>query len=380
MIELRDLNHVYPGNIHAVKDLNLKIDDNKVCVLIGPSGCGKSTVLNMINKLIGISSGDILIDGVNIQEIETVELRRNIGYAIQEISLFPHKTVGENIATVPHLKKWDKEKTNQRVEELLILMGLEPKRYRDKYPSQLSGGEQQRVGVARALGANPPILLMDEPFGAVDPIARTRLQDEFLLIQEKINKTIVFVTHDIDEAIKMGDYIAILDKGELVQYGTPREILQNPVNKFVEEFMGEDRNVKGLQLTYVEEIIEQQDSFGLETDDYNTVIRKLEQTKLNSLPILTVDKKLIGYMSPRVIGQTSDQDWKKEIKDYNKILNKKTTVYNTMFDIMVDVNNYLPAVDRKNKYLGVVTQEKVNKMLRNIKDETMEVPDDKENN
>ncbi|MDN6195832.1 MAG: ABC transporter ATP-binding protein [Atopostipes suicloacalis] len=303
MIELRNLNHVYPGNIQAVKDLNLKIDDNKICVLIGPSGCGKSTVLNMINKLIGISSGEILIDGVSIEEIETVELRRNIGYAIQEISLFPHKTVGENIATVPNLKKWSKDKKNQRVEELLTLMGLEPERYKDKYPLQLSGGEQQRVGVARALGANPPILLMDEPFGAVDPIARTRLQDEFLLIQEKINKTIVFVTHDIDEAIKMGDYIAILNKGELVQYGTPREILQNPVNKFVEDFMGEDRNVKSLQLIFAEEIVEQEDSYCLETEDYNAVRDKLGKTTLNSLPILDTNKKLVGYMSLRNIGK-----------------------------------------------------------------------------
>lgn len=376
MIELRSLSHVYPGGIQAVKNLNLTIESNKICVLIGPSGCGKSTVLNMINKLIEVSSGQILIDGVNIEEIESVELRRNIGYAIQEISLFPHQTVGENIATVPTLQKWDKKSKNERVNELLVLMGLDPKKYKDKYPRQLSGGEQQRVGVARALGANPPILLMDEPFGAVDPIARARLQDEFLLIQEKIEKTIVFVTHDIDEAIKMGDYIAILDQGELVQYGTPREILQNPVNEFVEDFMGEDRNIKGLQLTFVEEIIEQSDSYALVTDDYQSVMRKLQTTKLNSLPILDEAGKLLGYVSPKSGRIQQRTNWTDEIRDYMKVLREKATVYDTMFDIMVDVNNYLPVVDREDKYLGVVTQEHVNRLLRNIKDETKEVHDD----
>lgn len=356
MIELRSLSHVYPGGVKAVKNLNLTIESNKVCVLIGPSGCGKSTVLNMINKLIEVSSGQILIDGVNIEEIESVELRRNIGYAIQEISLFPHQTVGENIATVPTLQKWDKKRKDERVDELLVLMGLDPKKYKDKYPRQLSGGEQQRVGVARALGANPPILLMDEPFGAIDPIARARLQDEFLLIQEKIEKTIVFVTHDIDEAIKMGDYIAILDQ--------------------VEDFMGEDRNVKGLQLTFVEEIIEQNDSYALVTDDYEQVMRKLQATKLNSLPIVDAERKLLGYVSPKSGRIQQSSNWTEEIKDYMKVLRKKATVYDTMFDIMVDVNNYLPVVDREKMYLGVVTQEHVNRLLRNIKDETKEVHDD----
>ncbi|HZK24742.1 MAG TPA: ABC transporter ATP-binding protein [Oscillospiraceae bacterium] len=372
MIELRDLVHIYPNGVRAVNNLNLQINDSEICVLIGPSGCGKSTTLNMLNKLIPVTSGEIMIDGHNIEEMVTTELRRNIGYAIQDVALFPHRTVAENIATVPALKRWSRQKINARVEELLDLMGLEPAQYRDKYPIQLSGGEQQRVGVARALGANPPILLMDEPFGAIDPITRARLQDEFLLIQEKIHKTIVFVTHDIHEAIKMGDKIAIINEGQLVQSGTPKDILQNPANRFVEEFMGEDRHMKWLQLILAEEILEQQNMYCLQTDNYQAVLEKFKQSRLNSLPVVNADQQLIGYVRANVL-KNSKQPWDEKIKKYDEWIDKKTTIYDALFALMLDVNNYLPIVDKRGKYLGVITQDKVNAILADIKNEVKEV-------
>ncbi|MFW5696263.1 MAG: ABC transporter ATP-binding protein, partial [Phototrophicaceae bacterium] len=221
MIEFKEVVKEYPNGFRAVDELNMVIPDGEITVLIGPSGCGKTTSMRMINRLIPITKGQILIDGRDINEMPVEELRRNIGYAIQQIGLFPHMTVYENIAIVPRLLNWEEDRIRHRVDELLDLVGLDADIYRDVYPRQMSGGQQQRVGVARALGADPPIMLMDEPFGAIDPITREVLQDEFLQIQERVGKTIVFVTHDIDEAIKMGDRIAILRDGRLIQFDTP---------------------------------------------------------------------------------------------------------------------------------------------------------------
>ncbi|HSK98914.1 MAG TPA: ATP-binding cassette domain-containing protein, partial [Rubrobacteraceae bacterium] len=227
MIEFREVSKTYPGtNVSVVNDLSFEVPEGEVCVLVGPSGCGKTTTMRMVNRLIEPTSGEILIDGEPNTSMSGTRLRRKIGYAIQQIGLFPHRTIAENIATVPGLLGWDKRRTRERVDKLLDLVGLDPNDYRDRYPAELSGGQQQRVGVARAMAADPPIMLMDEPFGAVDPITRERLQDEFLRIQQEIKKTIVFVTHDIDEAIKMGDKIAILKQGGvLAQYDTPENIL-----------------------------------------------------------------------------------------------------------------------------------------------------------
>jgi osmoprotectant transport system ATP-binding protein len=219
---------------------------------VGPSGCGKTTTMRMVNRLIEITEGEILIDGEPNTAVSATRLRRKIGYAIQQIGLFPHRTIADNIGTVPHLLGWNKGRIRDRVDELLVLVGLPPDEYRDRYPAELSGGQQQRVGVARALAADPPIMLMDEPFGAVDPITRERLQDEFLRIQEDIKKTIVFVTHDIDEAIKMGNKIAILERGGvLAQYDAPETILANPNSEFVASFVGADRILKRLSLVRV---------------------------------------------------------------------------------------------------------------------------------
>ena len=246
----------YPGtDAPAVDDLTLSVPAGEICVLVGPSGCGKTTTMKMVNRLIEPTGGRITIDGQDVTQLPAVELRRRIGYVIQQVGLFPHLTIGANVAVVPSLLRWGRERTTQRTDELLEMVGLAPGEYRDRYPTELSGGERQRVGVARALAADPPVMLMDEPFGAVDPIRRERLQNEFLRLQEQVRKTIIFVTHDVDEAIKMGDRIAILQRGGiLAQYDTPAAILANPATEFVERFVGADRGLKRLSLARVRDL------------------------------------------------------------------------------------------------------------------------------
>ena len=254
-LEFREATKRYPGSAKpAVDALSLKVPAGEICVLVGPSGCGKTTAMRMVNRMIDITDGDILLGGRSVRDRKPAELRREIGYVIQHIGLFPHRTIGENIATVPGLLGWDKKRTNARVEELIELIGLPPET-RSRYPGQLSGGQRQRVGVARALASDPPVMLMDEPFGAIDPINRERLQNEFLRLQAELRKTIVFVTHDIDEAIKMGDRIAILQEGgKLAQYAPPAELLMYPASRFVEDFVGSDRALKRLALQRVRDI------------------------------------------------------------------------------------------------------------------------------
>ena len=249
MIRLDSVTKRWPGGHVAVDDLTLEVPDGEVCVLLGPSGCGKTTTMKMINRLVEPTSGRIEIDGVDVHTIDAVELRRGIGYVIQQIGLFPHQTVAANIGTVPRLLGWDKQRVAARVEELLILVGLDPSTFRGRYPHQLSGGQRQRVGVARALGADPPVLLMDEPFGAIDPVNRSRLQDEFLRLQALLHKTVVFVTHDLDEAVKLGDRIAVLtDGGVLAQVAPPAELLAAPADAFVAGFVGAERGLRRLRV------------------------------------------------------------------------------------------------------------------------------------
>jgi osmoprotectant transport system ATP-binding protein len=254
-LEFREATKRYPGSDNpAVDSLSLEVPAGEICVLVGPSGCGKTTAMRMVNRMIDMTSGDILLGGRSVKERKPEELRRNIGYVIQHVGLFPHRTIAENIGTVPGLLGWDKRRINARVEELLELIGLPPETGK-RYPTQLSGGQRQRVGVARALAADPPVMLMDEPFGAIDPINRERLQNEFLRLQAELRKTIVFVTHDIDEAIKMGDRIAVLQEGgKLAQYAPPAELLTYPASRFVEDFVGSDRALKRLALQRVRDI------------------------------------------------------------------------------------------------------------------------------
>jgi osmoprotectant transport system ATP-binding protein len=239
----------------AVDDITMEIPAGEIVMLVGPSGCGKTTTMKMINRLIEPTSGRILIGDDDVTKRDPDQLRRHIGYVIQGAGLFPHLTVGDNIAIVPRLLKWDKKRTASRIDELLDLVSLDPAQYRDRYPRELSGGQQQRIGVARALAADPPVLLMDEPFGAVDPITRQRLQDELLRLQEELRKTIVFVTHDFDEAVKLGDRIAILQTGsKIVQYDSPDRILAEPADDFVRGFVGAGAALKQLTLTRVRDV------------------------------------------------------------------------------------------------------------------------------
>ncbi len=245
----------YPGRDEAAVDrLSLTIAAGEICVLVGPSGAGKTTAMKLVNRLIELDEGDIRIDGTSIRDHDATELRRGIGYVIQQVGLFPHMTVAENVATVPRLLRWPRARIRERSAELLDLVGLEPE-YAERYPSQLSGGQRQRVGLARALAADPPLMLMDEPFGALDPITRDRLQLEFLRLHQEVRRTVIFVTHDIDEAIKLGDRIAILrEGGRLAQYDTPDRLLAHPADDFVARFVGADRGLKRLALRRLDEI------------------------------------------------------------------------------------------------------------------------------
>lgn len=252
MIRFQHVEKHYPGQAQpAVSDLVLTVPTGSVCVLIGPSGCGKTTILKMVNRLIEPTAGTISVFDKDILTSNPVELRRGIGYVIQHVGLFAHMTIFENIATVPRLLKWKPSRIAQRVDELIALVGLDPGFFLHRYPRQLSGGQGQRIGVARALAADPPVMLMDEPFGAIDPITREHLQDEFLNIQRKIRKTIIFVTHDIDEAMRMGDVVAILKDGRVLQYGTPDRILAQPADDFVASFLGTGRALRRLDLVRV---------------------------------------------------------------------------------------------------------------------------------
>ena len=255
MIRLTDVTKLYAGAVSpAVDRLSLSVEEGEIAVFVGPSGCGKTTTLKMINRLIEPTSGTIEVDGKDVTSLRAHDLRRHIGYVIQQIGLFPHKTIGDNIATVPKLLGWDRVKVRSRIEELANLVDLSPDML-DRYPAELSGGQRQRVGVARALAADPPVLLMDEPFAAVDPIVRARLQDELLRLQARLNKTIALVTHDIDEAIKVGDRVAIFSLGGILeQYDTPARILRDPANPFVADFLGTDRGIKRLSLIPISNI------------------------------------------------------------------------------------------------------------------------------
>ncbi|MCW2500142.1 MAG: glycine betaine/L-proline transporter, ATPase subunit [Frankiales bacterium] len=250
MIRLEGVSKTYADGTTAVAELSLEVRRGELCVLVGPSGCGKTTTMKMLNRLIDPTAGRVLLDGEDVSRIDPVQLRRRVGYVIQNVGLFPHLKVRDNVATVPKLLGWDKARIRRRVDELLDLVGLEPAIYRDRYPAQLSGGQRQRVGVARALAADPLVMLMDEPFSAVDPVSRERLQTEFLRLQKEVGTTVVLVTHDIDEAVRLGDRVAVLRQGgHLEQHATPATLLTNPATPFVADFVGADRTVKALSVT-----------------------------------------------------------------------------------------------------------------------------------
>ncbi|MCL6553346.1 MAG: ATP-binding cassette domain-containing protein [Firmicutes bacterium] len=258
MIAFEHVEKRYPGQTQpAVQDVSFTVPEGRTCVLVGPSGCGKTTLLKMVNRLIEPTAGVVRVAGRNVAEADPVQLRRHVGYVIQQIGLFPHMTIAENVATVPRLLGWSSARIARRVDELLALVGMDPAVYRDRYPRQLSGGQAQRVGVARALAADPPIMLLDEPFGALDPITREHLQAEFLKIQQRLRKTVLFVTHDLAEAFRMGDLICILNEGRVLQVGTPDEVLARPAGAFVAAFLGATRALRRLDLLRVDAVMRQ---------------------------------------------------------------------------------------------------------------------------
>ncbi|MFB1099185.1 ABC transporter ATP-binding protein [Terribacillus sp. JSM ZJ617] len=254
MIHFNDVTKIYNGNVKAIENMNFTVEQGELVIMLGPSGCGKTTLLRMVNQLESITDGDIMLNGKSVRHSNKIEMRRNIGYVIQSNGLFPNMNIEDNAMIVPNLLGWDRKKMRDRFNTLMELVGLNPDQYRKRFPHELSGGQQQRVGVARALAADPPVMLMDEPFGALDPIIRTHLQEEFLQIQKELKKTILFVSHDIDEAVKMADKIALLKGGKMMQYADPAKMLNRPANSFVAEFVGQDRVLKSMSLYTVKDL------------------------------------------------------------------------------------------------------------------------------
>jgi len=361
MIKLENVSKVYADGTKAVKDLTLEIQNGEFCVFLGPSGCGKTTSMKMINRLIPMTSGNIYVDEADVMKLDPNELRQGIGYAIQNIGLFPHLTVEENIATVPLLKKWSKAKCHDRAAELLELVGMDPGTFLDRYPSELSGGQQQRVGVARCLGADPPILLMDEPFGAIDPITRAKLQDEFLKIQSKIKKTIAFVTHDINEAIKMGDKIALLRKGELVQYSDPSTLLNEPANEFVRNFVGADRILKGMRLYRAGDVMQDAALLVKEEDNPAKVKERMKQYMLKWAMLVDRQKRFLGWITYEDIKGGKPL---REIMVPPAVTTSPDTPLNEALSMMLNsaIGN-LAVLDERGKLLGVLTFEIIRAIL-----------------
>lgn len=360
MIELQQVTKFYPGQRQpAVADVSFSIPEGNTCVLIGPSGCGKTTIMKMINRLIEPTEGTILVDGKNVFNMNPVKLRRTIGYVIQQIGLFPHMTIQQNIAVVPRLLGWNRAKIAQRVDDLITLVGMDPALYRDRYPRELSGGQRQRIGVARALAADPPVMLMDEPFGAVDPITRDRLQNEFLRLQQRLHKTIVFVTHDIDEAIKMGDQIVILQVGgEIQQIGTPDEILAQPANDFVADFVGSDRGLKRLSLIRVGDVY-QEFPTAQASETAEAAIERMEKQGVRSLVVLNRERQVIGY----VTRENALKHRRRLVQDVMHALEifteKQSTLRDAFSEMLTNTVRILPVVDDNDRYVGVVTNDMV---------------------
>lgn len=307
MIKFQHVSKIYSNDLVAIDNISFEIKKGETLVLLGTSGSGKTTTMRMINKLTAPTSGKIFIDGVDIKNIDPIELRRQIGYAIQYIGLFNHMNVFENISIVPKLLKWNKEKINKRVDELLDLFGFDPSEYKHRFPRQLSGGEKQRIGVLRAIAADPPIILMDEPFGALDPITREQVQNEFIELESDIKKTVVFVTHDVFEAVKMADTIALMDKGKILQIATPKKLVNNPKNDLVKQFLGRHKFQLSLMTTSIKELVIKKNNnqnHGLFEGKNNSLTLRssiieamdlFKETKLNDIAIFD-RKKIIGVL------------------------------------------------------------------------------------
>jgi len=366
MLEFKNIRKVFK-NKTVINDISFTVNKGEFVVIVGQSGCGKTTTLKMINKLIPPTSGSISLAGKNILKEDTIKLRRNMGYVIQQTGLLPHMTVGENIGIIPMLEKWPEEKILERTTELLKMVGMEPKEYVDRYPCELSGGQQQRIGVARAWATNPDVILMDEPFSALDPITRNQLQDELFNLQQESKKTIVFVTHDMDEALKLGDRICIMKDGDIVQFDTPEEILNNPANDFVKEFIGKNRIWQQPGFIKAKDIMITQP---ITTSGNRTVVQALEIMKANK-----VDSLLIINKEDRLEGIITIKDI---IRNYigsikvNTIMGTEIKTVN-LDDSLIDILNlmnelkigYVPVVDDSSKLVGLITESSLLLVLSN---------------
>jgi osmoprotectant transport system ATP-binding protein len=362
-LEFREVTKRYRGaESAAVENLSLKVPAGEICVLVGPSGCGKTTAMRMVNRLIDITEGDILVGDESVRNQRPAQLRRDIGYAIQQIGLFPHQTIAQNMATVPKLLGWDKKRIDSRVDELLELISL-PHEVKDRFPAQLSGGQRQRVGVARALAADPPLLLMDEPFGAIDPINRERLQNEFLRLQAELKKTIVFVTHDIDEAIKMGDRIAVLKTGgHLAQYAPPAELLMNPADEFVEQFVGADRALKRLALQRVRDIDLWKVAMVKPGEHRRELEARLADSDLDSIALLVDDERRPrGWLRASDLhGDTVPERSRMSVDvtvDFNDVLR------DALGRLLAEESKYAPVLDGEGRVSGVLSMDVIAQAL-----------------
>lgn len=379
MIEFKNVSKSFDGRKNVINKLNFTINKGELVVLIGESGCGKTTTMKMINLLTKPTKGEILVDGKNIVKMDKIELRRNIGYVIQKVGLLPHMTVGENIELLPKLKKWNAQKKMERAKELLELVELDAEEYYGRYPSELSGGQQQRIGIARALAVNPDIILMDEPFSALDPITREKLQDEIVKIQDELHKTIIFVTHDMDEAIRIADRIAVMDQGEIVQYDTPEEILKNPANEFVEFFIGKERLWRQPELVLAKDIMKKKVHKINVSGKMARAVEKLKESEATML--IVVDKikdkhqQALGLITPRLLKKIElkkkgiNYDTKM-IKDYMRTdfvsVHENTNMVQVL-DIMSQRNfRSIPVSNSRNEIVGVITPNSLLNLMSEI--------------
>lgn len=359
MIELRNVKKVYDNGFVALKNIDLQCNEGEITALIGPSGCGKTTLMKLINRLNNPTNGNVFINGEDISKIDPVKLRRSIGYVIQHIGLFPHLTISQNVATVLKLLKWDKERIKQRVDELLRLVSLDPDTYRERFPSELSGGQQQRIGVIRALAAEPKVILMDEPFSALDPISREQLQDELIRLQQEIKKTIVFVTHDMDEALKIADRIVLMQGGEIVQHGTPEEILRNPANEFVEEFIGQKRLKRAQDIPTVGEVMVSRPTTVTPKRGLAESMKIMEDNKVDSLIVVDEMNYLLGYVTvfDVVKAYSNDEAIVKDIMHAFNHIVEPDTMLPAAIRLMNELETaYLPVVDASGFLEGILTR------------------------
>ena len=366
MIEFKNVNKSINGK-DILKDINITIKKGELVVFIGPSGCGKTTTLKMINKLLTPTSGEVLINGDNINTKNTIKLRRNMGYVIQQAGLLPHLTIGENIALIASIEKMPKDKIKSKVVELLNLVGLDPEEYSDKYPKELSGGQQQRVGVARALVMDPDVILMDEPFSALDPITKTQLQDEIFNIQQNFKKTIIFVTHDMDEALKLGDKICILEAGSVIQFATPEELLKNPINDFVRDFVGKNRIWNQPELIKAKDIMIE---MPIKSAGERTILQAIEIMKSSHVDsLLVVDKAnvLRGMVTLKQIRSNPDKTKKlKDIMEKDLItVNNEDSIINVLEIIKKEKIKLVPVIDENLKLSGLITKSSLLSILSN---------------